>query len=157
MRVVAQPDGTRVEDFWRCPSCKCEEFLLQCSCNFEGAKNPPMMRSVWLIASAALVVVAACAPTQAPETASAPPVEAPAAIVPPLASVTYEPADIRACGLVWSHDEGRFSVWRATRAALVGVGSYNSSGRFTEGLIPLQSGQQLAIEMHRQRARCIRS
>lgn len=72
----------------------------------------------------------------------------------PLAS--SQSPDIRDCGLVWERDEGRWSVWRATRATTVAVGGYDSNGRFVEGPVDMRSGDFLRIEIDRQRARCIR-
>lgn len=64
-------------------------------------------------------------------------------------------SDLRSCGLVWDHDDGNVSVWRATRYASVGISSQDSSGRWVEGHIPLSPGQFVRITMFVQRARCL--
>lgn len=64
--------------------------------------------------------------------------------------------DLRSCGLVWVRDEGGMSVWRATRMyTSVGVMSQDSNGRWVESVIALSSGNEVAIRIGSQRARCL--
>lgn len=63
--------------------------------------------------------------------------------------------DLRSCGLVWDHDDGNISVWRATRPASVGVGEYNSNGQWSEARINMNRGDFVRIRMGSQTARCL--
>lgn len=63
--------------------------------------------------------------------------------------------DLRSCGLVWDHDDGNISVWRATRPASVGVGGVNSTGQWSEARINMNTGDFVRIRMGSQTARCL--